>query len=242
VNNIFENNYFNANYQGLIADSSNNNQFLNNTFESKGWYGLILSRCTDNIIKNNTFNKNGLELWGNDKADYIQTIEDNVVNGKPLIYFYRKTNTVVPNDAGQIILVDCHNVRIQRTKISHTTTAILIVFSTGIKVSYNEISENNRGIYLYYAISCTVTRNNFIDNSIDASFVSLGFFNSIRNIWRGNYWDSWLGTRSLLFSLTNKWIIGRIHQRRVIDFMGDLQIGLLTRNVDRRPARRPYSL
>ena len=159
-----------------------------------------------------------------------------------MYYFYKETNTAVPQDAGQIILVDCYNVRIQRTKISHTTTAILIVFSTGIKVSYNEIKSNNRGIYLFYTVSCSITKNNFIENSIDASFISLGIINSIRNLWRGNYWDSWLGTRSLLLSLTNKWIIGRIHQRRFVGIMGDLQIGLLTRNVDRRPARRPYSI
>ena len=242
VNNIFANNMFSANYQGLIADSVRNNHFLNNTFESKGWYGLILSRSTNNVVKNNTFNKNGLELWGRDKEDFIQVVEDNIVNGKPLYYLHKKTNTVVPKDAGQIILVDCYNIRIQRTKISHTTTGIMVAYSTGTKVSYNELSNNDRGIFLFYTVSSTITKNNFIDNGRHASFISLGFINSIRTIWRGNYWDNWLGTRSLLLSLTNKWIFGRIHQRTIIDLMGDLQIGLLTRNVDRRPARRPYSI
>jgi hypothetical protein len=58
----------------------------------------------------------------------------------------------------------------------------------------------------------------------------------------GNYWDSWLGTKSLLFSLTNKRIPGRIHLRRFVRMIDGFQFGLLTRNKDRWPAKGPYSI
>lgn len=239
VGNVFKNNDFIKNYQGVVVDSSTNNQFIGNYFDSRGRFGIILSSCSKNVIKENVFVNDGLEIWGNDEEFYNHDIKDNTVNGKPLYFFRNKYSFKVPANAGQIIIVNCNEVRIEKTKISGTSTAVFIAFSNNVRLKNNKISSNFRGVYLYYCTHCSVEKNNFINNSIQAYFISDGFLNSLKNYWVGNYWDDWLGTRSFLFSLTNKRIIGRFHLRGIFQILDPLSIGFRARNIDRRPAKNP---
>ncbi len=242
INNIIKNNTFTNNKQGIAIGSSMNNQILNNYLDSKGRYGLILSRCSNCIINNNKFINDGLEIWGKDIDHYIHEIIGNTINGKPLYYYKNKNSFKVPTDAGQIILVNCNDVTIEKTKISRTTTAVLIVYSRNVRVRENEFSSNFRGIYLYYSTLCSIYYNNFINNSNHAYFISYGILNSRKNIWSRNYWDNWLGTISFIFSFTNKRIKGRIYLRWPFNIIDPLSIGLRTTNVDRRPLRKPLIL
>ena len=240
--NTIINNTFSKNNNAISLDSSNNNEIVNNTILKNSNYGIKIAWSTNNVIKNNKLFGCGLEIIGNDLNYYIHEITNNRVNDKPIYYYLQEDRITIPSDAGQIILVDCSYITIEETKISNTSTAVVIAFSNHITIRNCEFSENYRGIYLYYSNKCNIRRNNFIKNSIDARFISLGFLNSRSNKWNNNYWDSWLGTKSLLFRFTNKRIPGRFHLQRRFRIMDKFQLGIRTRNIDRFPKINPYNI
>jgi parallel beta-helix repeat protein len=238
--NIFQNNIFTHNYHGIACYGSVENLFINNTFNSNRRSGLYLASCYRENIINNTFVRDGLDISGNDIDNYFHEISGNVVNGKPLYYFTSERLINVPNDAGQIILVDCDYATIGKVIISETETAVLVAFSTNVKIRNSEFSSNSMGIFLCYSTGCTIDRNNFINNSIDASFEVRGFLNRKSNKWRFNYWDSWIGINRPFFRFFNKRIYGRYHVNiRLFDRFG---FGRRVKNIDRYPQKTPYNI
>jgi parallel beta-helix repeat protein len=96
------------------------------------------------------------------KDYYIHNIENNTVNGQPLYYFHQLTNTVLPSDAGQFILVSCHNNTIMNTHFSHADFAIILINSNNNTITNNTITNGSAGLlWLLYS-----TNNFLINNSI----------------------------------------------------------------------------
>ena len=144
---------------------------------------------TNNIISGNNFKNDGLEIWGNKKEDYMQEIKDNTVNNKPILYLYNEHDKTITKNTGQIIIVDCRNIYVEKQKISFTTTAILVAFSQNIHIQNNEFSENHLGVILNFCDKCLVTRNNFIKNTIPAYFKCKGILNIKKKNGGGNNWE-----------------------------------------------------
>lgn len=236
--NIFQKNLFTNNLHGIACYGSSENLFINNTFHSNRGSGLYLSACYHENVKNNIFIRDGLGISGNHLNDYFHEITGNTVNGKPLYYYKRERNYDVPQDAGQIILVDCDFSTIERVIISETKTAVLVAFSNKVKIRNSEFSSNTIGVFLSYSTGCRIERNNFINNSHDASFEVQGFLNRKSNKWKYNYWDSWLGTKRSIFRFTNKRIRGRYHVN--LRFLDRFGFGRRTKNIDRFPQKTPY--
>jgi parallel beta-helix repeat protein len=236
--NIFQNNFFTNNIYGISCYGSSDNFFINNTFNSNRESGLYLTACSHENILNNTFIKDGLVISGNDIDNYFHVVTGNLVNGKPLYYFTRERIIKVPNDAGQIILVDCDYSLIEKVIITETSTAILVAFSSNVRIINSEFSSNSMGVFLKYSTDCSVQRNNFINNFRDASFEVKGFLNRKSNKWRFNYWDSWIGLRRPFFRFFNKRIYGRYHVNFLLfDMFG---FGRIVKNIDRFPQKTPY--
>jgi len=240
---IIKDNNITSNLLGIYCLSSYDNVYYNNTFDSNV-QGFFLSSCKDEIIENNNFIKDSLTISGIDVDYYIHEINGNTVNGKPLYYFKNEEDFTVPSDAGQIIIVKCRAVKINNVVISDTSTAILVAYSSNVRIENCEFSSNNQGVLLLFSSSCYVLRNNFIKNFRDAFFIVQGLLKSKTIMFRYNYWDSWLGTKFLIFRLTRKRIWGRFHINtllniKVLDLFG---LGWRTRNFDRSPRATPYSI
>jgi parallel beta-helix repeat protein len=236
--NIFQNNFFTNNIYGISCYGSSDNFFINNTFNSNRESGLYLTACSHENIKNNTFIKDGLVISGNEIDDYFHVVTGNLVNGKPLYYFTRERIIKVPNDAGQIILVDCDYSIIEKVIITETSIAVLVAFSSNVRIKNSEFSSNSMGVFLKYSTDCSIQRNNFINNFRDASFEVKGFLNRKSNKWRFNYWDSWIGLRRPFFRFFNKRIYGRYHVNFLLfDMFG---FGRIVKNIDRFPQKTPY--
>ena len=236
--NIFKNNYFAHNYRGITSYGSSENLFFNNTFKSNRGCGLYLAACYRENIINNKFIRDGLGISGDNFDNYIHNITGNVVNGKPLYYFTNKNNKNVPKNAGQIILVKCDFATIEKVKISKTSTAVLVAFSSNVRILNSEFSSNTMGVFLKYSTGCVIQSNNFINNSNDASFEVQGFFYRKSNKWYYNYWDSWIGLKRPLFRFIKKRIYGRYHFNFILfDMFG---FGRIVKNVDRFPQKNPY--
>jgi parallel beta-helix repeat protein len=161
---VYGANYFNA----------SNNNILDNR------YGITLDCSSSNTISNNTFVKDGLSVC---KCSYLNTIENNMVNGKPLVYLEGVVDRAIAN-AGQVILINCHNITVKNLDLSHVSFGVELrgtnnseirnnnINSSGIWLeasSNNAISDNKcRGcgacICLWDSLSNTITNNNCSDS------------------------------------------------------------------------------
>ncbi len=243
-NNIFKNNSFFKNYQGIADFYSIENHYIGNIFDSNWGAGLHISNCITCTIEKNSFHNDGLELAGLDEEDYLHTIQDNIVNDKPLYYYVDEYDLTVPADAGCIILIKCSRAQVQGQKIYNTTVGVLLAFCRHCIISENEFGYNDCGVYLMRSYENTIKKNNLIGNTANARFVCTKFVNSHRNNWKQNYWEKPLGIRPLLKRLPVR-IPGRIYLERRSLLFNRLRFrlfGIPVGNYDIRPIKTPYSI
>jgi parallel beta-helix repeat protein len=174
-NNIISDNIFFNNIDfGLIVDHAHNNIITNNIFKDNGVYGSIVVGANNNIVSNNVFSNDGIWLT----EAYQNIFVDNTVNNKPLIYLENQLDTIVNEDAGQVILVDCENITVQNKDLSNTTFGIILERTHDCIMSSNTIQSGKWcGIYLENS-----NNNNLSLNTISAISNGISLFNSHDNI------------------------------------------------------------
>jgi len=163
-NNILTNNTILNNVDGIRLDSSSNNILMNNTIKSNKRLGVSLSYSNNNILTNNTFVNNGISVGGS----YPNTVEDNTVNGKPLVYLEDESDLTVA-DAGQVILVNCDNITVENLNLSNASIGVELRNTNNSKITNNIASNNYRGIFLGGANNILV--NNTASNSYEGIVV-----------------------------------------------------------------------
>jgi len=92
-----------------------------------------------NIITDNEFINCGIYATS---SYYQNTISNNYVNGKPLIYRHNKFNEKITN-TGQVILLNCINITIENANISDVYYGIYLKESSYCKIIGNEITNCN---------------------------------------------------------------------------------------------------
>jgi len=193
-------------YDGIFLDRSSNNVITDNTVSNNG-NGIYLSYSSNNVITDNTMNSNGIFIDGCELQDWnTHTIENNTVNGKTIYYFKNRIGGKVPEDAGQVILANCTQMKIENLSITDTDAGIVLGLSSENTVKNNTVSSNNQdGIYLWDSSNNIVYLNNFIDNSDDVYRGSANIWNSPSKInytyngsqytnYLGNYWSDYTGS------------------------------------------------
>jgi len=161
ANNTINANYISANNDsGIQLYSCSNNNITANNLTANSYYGILLDHSTDNSISGNTFINNGLHLWNS----IHNSVEDNIVNGKPLVYLEDVSNYSV-GEAGQVILVNCDNIRVENLNLSKATTGLELCWTNNTIISSNNMTANGLwGIYLYSSSNNSITGNNVADN------------------------------------------------------------------------------
>jgi parallel beta-helix repeat protein len=184
VNNVTDNYAFN-NWDGIRLESSDRNKVTNNLVLDNT-YGIYLRWSEGNLFANNTAIENGIgiyiresvcnnatkntmyengivvdgfskNLWNTHDIDITNT-----VNGRPVYYWKNMTGGIVPSDAGQVILANCTNVRIENQTITNSSQGISLGYSYRNNVLNNNISWNsNKAVYL-----CGADENNITDNIV----------------------------------------------------------------------------
>jgi parallel beta-helix repeat protein len=173
-NNLISNNLWGM----LVWYKSVNNQIINNTFESSREFairlsttsatlsgnvftnnsgGLVLSYCSDNIIKNNCFFNDGMSIH----ESYRNNVENNTLNGKPLVYLEEESNTIIDDSAGQVLLVSCNNITIRNHEFLNASLGVCFLDTVDSKIENNIFSNLNK-----YAIRVDNCDNITIDNNI----------------------------------------------------------------------------
>ena len=192
-NNIVSSNNISNCYWGIFARSSSNNVIGNNDISATYDSGVFLWQSQNNTITSNTITKwegsssyrGGIHLdaSSNNKIDdnifvndgiivrnsYTNTMENNTVNDKPIIYLEDIFDYTVV-EAGQVILVNCSNIVIKNLDLSGTIVPIQLLKTTGSQIENNTITASGNslcyfglfmrlGIYLEDSSGNTLIRN-----------------------------------------------------------------------------------
>lgn len=197
------------NISGLRINSSDvivtENRFIANRLGVS-----VMSHSYNLTISNNSFIDDGIFLGDYinsknlSKKDFLHTIEDNTVNGKPLYYYANSKDITIPEDGGQVILANCTNVTIHDMYISNTDFSVILGYCRKCTIenitvsdtdgevillkSCNNVIQNNQlinnlhGICLDYKSNNNTIRNNYAaENLIGISAISSSSYNHIYN-------------------------------------------------------------
>jgi parallel beta-helix repeat protein len=181
----------NSNHGIRLYSSSYNNLTDNNALNNT-WGISMVSSSINNRVIDNSFSNNGLIVV----SSYQNTVENNIVNGKPLVYLEDAADETVIA-AGQVILVNCDNITVNHLDVSHASVGVELWNSDNCKVLNNTASNNAYGIFL----SSSSTNNNLTDNTVSNNFAAIALnsssYNSLTdNTVSNNVWGIYLGSSS----------------------------------------------
>ena len=142
---------------------SNNNTIINNIISSNDAYGIYLYKSNNHMIRKNEFMNDGIFV----DDSYNNIVEDNTVNGKPLVYLEDESDRIIDN-AGQVILVKCKNITVMNSELTNTDIGVELWQSDNCLISNNNISSNvYNGIYLKYSNNNSISNNKICSNGWD---------------------------------------------------------------------------
>jgi parallel beta-helix repeat protein len=152
-----------TNKYGIELFSSNENILLRNNISSNFRDGILMDSSSNNHLDGNTMTYNGIYLEGNLlehwNTHYIDT--SNSVNGKPVYYWKDQDGGTIPLGAGQVILANCTNIKVEDQELTKGSVGIQLGFSLDNEIINNNVSNNWIGIDLVFS-----GRNSIMDNMI----------------------------------------------------------------------------
>jgi len=167
-----------------ISISSSNSEIYDNTCENND-IG-IMAYSHNNTIANNIFVNDGLLAWSYKNSVKNNTVKDNTVNGKLLIYLEDVSDQTI-TDAGQVILVNCDNVTVKNLDLSDTTIGIALFETNNSRILNTSVSNNHYDISLGYS-SNNVLVGNDISNNVGG--ISLSASSSGNRVYHNNFIDN----------------------------------------------------
>jgi parallel beta-helix repeat protein len=250
-NNSITGNSVTTNKYGIFVYSSLDNSIAENIIASN-WFGITLLDSSNSFMVRNLFTDDGLYV----SNSYQNKVEENFVNGKPLVYLESVSDYAV-SDAGQIVLIDCNNILVENVNLSSTTIGLELWGTKNSKIQNNSITANTySGIFLLSESSNnTIVGNNIADNlygielleSSNNSVYHNNFVNNRKhfytygaravNAWDngypsgGNYWSDYTGMD--LFS-------GPFQNETGSDGIGDTHYTVDADNTDGYPLMIPW--
>jgi parallel beta-helix repeat protein len=189
------NNYLWLNHQNAIFTYASSNMTIeNNNFNSNGQFGICLWASNNNRIISNEMTNDSLYV----AESYGNTVEDNTVNAKPLVYLENATNRIV-NDAGQVVLVNCTKITVKGLNLSNTDIGLELWQTSDSLIVDNLFQNNIWSIAAANSSGNTFYHNQFLGNSTEQVHIPSNAANT-SNIWDngypsgGNYWSDYNGT------------------------------------------------
>ena len=158
-NNIISQNICDRNNGTGISINSRDNIIKGNIINENSEFGILLKNH-HNILLNNVMMGNGVFMdliLGGETFNAIDT--SNTVNGKPVYFWKNQKGGIIPEGAGQVIIVNCTNIIIKNQNLSNASIGIWLGYSKNITVEDNVCNFNYYGMYI------TKSGNNNISNT-----------------------------------------------------------------------------
>ena len=162
--------------EGFYLMDSNYNNITKNNISNNGYAGIYLEDSVNNNITNNNLLNNGLFIY----FSYQNTVKNNTVNDKPLIYLEEESDYTII-DAGHVILVNCNNVTVNNLDLSNATVGVELWGTNNSRITNNNALNNDYGIYLNDS-----SNNNITSNIVSGTWMSILLDYSSNNILMNN--------------------------------------------------------
>ena len=159
-NTVTGNNISNNSGSGIYLDDYNKNNTITGNNISNNGVGIYIYNSSNNSITGNTHVNDGLSVY----FSYQNTVEDNTVNGKPLVYLKDVSDYKV-EDAGQIILVNCTNITVENLDLYNTRRGIDLWETKDCIISNNKVCSNKYGIRLSHSSNNNTITGNKVRNN-----------------------------------------------------------------------------
>lgn len=204
-NNTISNCNISHNGGGILLQYSDNNSIFRCAISDNKWAGILVEYSQSNDISHNTFVNNGIDIGGKKLSHFIHYIDDNTINGLPLIYYKNGNNiTLEDTEVGEVIMVNCSHFEIKNVSTKNSDVGIEIAYCNNGSVSGCMISDagegivmtlssqnllsnntiyssNESGIYLDSCSNNTISGNDITNTYSDAIFVWNSSYNNISN-------------------------------------------------------------
>ena len=246
---------------GIRVTGSNN--IIKNNIIRDNLLGIFGKQVENLTIINNKFFKDGITFYPYDAQDnirpklskkhFIHTIKNNTVNDKPLLYYLDLNDFDIPSNIGQLIAINCSNIRIKNATFSNTDFMIQMVFCSNCLIEnstfknndgelslldsdnnilkFNKMSHNYHGILLDYYSSSNKIFYNHISNNIYCG-VMCEFFSNKNLIKYNNLIENNKANAFFRKSFQNRWMSNYWHdwiglEYRLLRFFPKLIFGIL---------------
>ena len=149
-----------GNFHGVGLEASRNNSLSGNVLAGNAYGMWLYSYSSYNVVRGNAFTNDGLVV----SDSYLNVVEDNTVNGKPLIYLENAADRDV-TDAGQVILVNSTDVRVEHLNLSRTTIGVQLWQTRNSSITGNTLESSRHGAWLYASSHNNLTGNTAASNA-----------------------------------------------------------------------------
>ncbi len=168
--NAITGNHFHNNWEHAVElhiDSHRNTISCNRFTRDRPEYHNTLQigsdegRAAHTVIANNTFVGGGLTV----ESGNNNTVRDNLVNGRPLVYMENTAGARIDN-AGQVILVNCTDITVENLHLSRLHVAVELVGSRRCCIRNNTVSGCMHGIALERSDDTVLSDNELVDDTV----------------------------------------------------------------------------
>ena len=234
-----------------------NNEILYNVF------GINFGNSLYCTISNNSFFNSGLTIGSTANNVLTNIIKNNTINNKPYHMYVQLNDTLISNpEAGQVVLIDCHNLTIENLNISNTTIGLTVQYCSDITIRNSTFTNIHRGGISLHGDDCEIYGNTFEncsygcyleggDNSYlhHNNFIKVfkhdqpvlswikkhqSFMESTNIKYDQNYWDDWIGLKLPSLQMIPKIIPGfRTYTHKWLNIFPIFEFDL-------NPALEPY--
>ena len=153
------------NSEPIFLSSSRGTIIKYNKMNSNRLGSIKVDYCKDIIISKNELLNCGISIFGHGIENFDHYISsDNIVNGKPLYYFFNEDIEIDGWEIGQLILTKCSGI-VANINISHTSTAIQLAHCSNVTICNSSLNYNGRGISLIYSNDNNIKYNEMSNNT-----------------------------------------------------------------------------
>ena len=196
--NTIEANTFLRKSGGLVLSNSHHSTVTGNVFD-KASFGIYVEWSTDCTLNGNQLFGSSIEISGTG-SQYWTTLslgDDNVIDGKPVVFLKDQVTPVIPDVWSELILVSCSQASIENFSISNSMGRITLGYCSGIVIANLTESNSLAGIFaegltdstikdcvfdgpgasvvLYYCSNIEILRNQFVRNYEGLELYATGY-------------------------------------------------------------------
>ncbi len=159
-------------YDAGIRLNSSNIEIKNNIIKNN-MLGVFGKKVENITVYQNSFINDSLTFSLYDKETepvsfsekyFNHFVQFNTVNGKPLIYTRNQKNIIIPENAGQVIAVNCQNIKIKNMNLDYADYGCMLINCTNCIVKNTSISNCDGMVWLIHSSENTIQNNNISNN------------------------------------------------------------------------------